>query len=95
MTAPVDLLHKMLAIPSPSGGEDDLARFLEKTMDGLGFAARRDDAGNVIGDIGTGDGPTVMFLSHLDTVDRPLPARMRGGRRRARWWSSGVCRPSG
>ena len=44
-------------------------------MRGLGFACARDEVGNVIGDIGTGDGPTVMLLSHLDTVDRPLAGR--------------------
>ncbi|MBE1536749.1 M20/M25/M40 family metallo-hydrolase [Actinomadura algeriensis] len=80
MIRPVDLLHAMLEIPSPSGREDELARFLEKTMNDLGMAAYRDEAGNVIGDIGTGRGPVVMLLSHLDTVDRPLPARRDGDR---------------
>ncbi|MEU8119887.1 M20/M25/M40 family metallo-hydrolase [Spirillospora sp. NPDC049024] len=80
MSDPVDLLHAMLSIPSPSGREDELARYLEKVMNDLGMAARRDEAGNVIGDIGTGSGPVVMLLSHLDTVDRPLPARREGGR---------------
>ncbi|MEV4255523.1 M20/M25/M40 family metallo-hydrolase [Spirillospora sp. NPDC049652] len=80
MSTPVDLLHAMLAIPSPSGREDELARFLEKAMNDLGLAARRDEAGNVIGDIGAGGGPVVMLLSHLDTVDRPLPARRDGDR---------------
>ncbi|MBO2445645.1 M20/M25/M40 family metallo-hydrolase [Actinomadura barringtoniae] len=73
MNTPVDLLQAMLSIPSPSGREDELARFLEKAMNDLGMAARRDEAGNVIGDIGAGNGPVVMFLGHLDTVDRPLP----------------------
>lgn len=80
MSTPVDLLFDMLAIPSPSGEEDELARFLEKSMNDLGLAARRDEAGNVIGDIGAGSGPVVMFLGHLDTVDRPLPARRDGDR---------------
>jgi LysW-gamma-L-lysine carboxypeptidase len=72
---PEDLLYQMLAIPSLSGHEERLARFLEEAMNGLGFAARRDEVGNVIGDIGTGDGPTIMLLSHLDTVGPPLPPR--------------------
>lgn len=80
MSTPVDLLHAMLSIPSPSGREDELARFLEKAMNDLGLAARRDEAGNVIGDIGAGKGPVVMFLGHLDTVDRPLPVRRDGDR---------------
>ncbi|MFC4909654.1 M20/M25/M40 family metallo-hydrolase [Actinomadura gamaensis] len=80
MSTPVDLLLGMLAIPSPSGREGELARFLEKAMDDLGLAARRDEAGNVIGDVGAGGGPVVMLLSHLDTVDRPLPVRREAGR---------------
>jgi LysW-gamma-L-lysine carboxypeptidase len=80
MRAPIDLLHEMLAVPSPSGAESELAQFLDKAMDELGFATRRDAVGNVIGDIGAGDGPTVMFLSHLDTIDRPLPVRGDGER---------------
>lgn len=80
MSGPVELLHAMLSIPSPSGREDELARYLEKVMNDLGMAAGRDEAGNVIGDIGTGRGPVVMLLSHLDTVDRPLPARREGDR---------------
>ena len=69
----VDLLHDMVAIPSPSGNEQKLALFLQERLSGLGFAARIDGIGNVIADIGTGAGPTVMLLSHLDTVDRPIP----------------------
>jgi [amino group carrier protein]-lysine/ornithine hydrolase len=80
MSPSVDLLHAMLDIPSPSGREDDLARFLEKTMNYLGMAVHRDEVGNVIGDIGTGRGPVVMLLGHLDTVDRPLAARRDGDR---------------
>ncbi len=71
---PDDLLYAMLEIPSLSGDEGRLAAFLAETMGGLGFAARVDEVGNVIGDIGTGDGPTIMLLSHLDTVGPPLPA---------------------
>lgn len=80
MRDPLRLLREMLAIRSPSGDEDELARFLDKHLNEIGFAAYRDEVGNVIGDIGTGDGPTVMFLSHLDTVDLPMPVRSAGGR---------------
>ncbi|MDN3356269.1 M20/M25/M40 family metallo-hydrolase [Actinomadura sp. DC4] len=75
-----DLLQSMLEIPSLSGEEERLARHLERAMAGMGFAARRDEAGNVIGDIGAGGGPTVMLLSHMDTVAPALPARRAGGR---------------
>lgn len=72
---PEDLLFRMLEIPSLSGDEQDLARFLTASMADLGFRARRDEVGNVIGDIGTGDGPVIMLLSHMDTVGPVLPAR--------------------
>lgn len=76
--AAVALLLEMLEVASPSGHEEALAKLLQERMDGLGFASYVDDVGNVVGDIGTGDGPTVMLLSHLDTVDRPLEARHDG-----------------
>jgi len=75
----VDLLHEMLTIASPSGQEQELAAFLAARLAKLGFAERIDEAGNVIGEIGTGDGPTIMLLSHLDTADWPLPVRAEGG----------------
>ena len=75
----VDLLHDMLTIGSPSGQEQELAGFLAARLAKLGFACRIDEVGNVIGEIGTGDGPTIMLLSHLDTADWPLPARAEGG----------------
>jgi len=70
----VELLYEMVAIPSPSGGEAKLAGYLCDRLAGLGFDSRIDEVGNVIADIGTGDGPTLMLLSHLDTVDGPIPA---------------------
>lgn len=72
---PEDLLYGMLEIPSLSGDEERLARFLEEAMAELGFRARRDEAGNVIGDAGNGDGPVIMLLSHMDTVGPVLPTR--------------------
>jgi LysW-gamma-L-lysine carboxypeptidase len=72
---PEDLLQGMLEIPSLSGDEKHLARFLTETMTDLGFRAHRDEAGNVIGDIGSSDGPVIMLLSHMDTVGPMLPPR--------------------
>lgn len=76
----VELLHQMVAIPSPSGDEGELAVFLESAMRGLGMEASVDDAGNVIGETGTGDHPDVLLLGHLDTIDRPMPVRRCDGR---------------
>jgi LysW-gamma-L-lysine carboxypeptidase len=65
----------MLEIASVSGTEQHLARFLVTKMGELGFRVSCDEAGNVIGDIGSGDGPVIMLLSHMDTVGPVLPAR--------------------
>jgi len=74
-----DLLYEMVTIPSPSGAEAALAQHLEAAMHSLGLTAHRDRAGNVIGQIGAGDGPTVMLVGHLDTIDRPMPVSYGGG----------------
>ncbi len=76
--AAIGLLTDMVAIASPSGEEDKIALFLRHHLEGLGFAARIDGAGNLIADIGTRRGPTVMLLSHLDTAGRFLPVRLDG-----------------
>jgi LysW-gamma-L-lysine carboxypeptidase len=72
-SAAADLLQDLVAIPSPSGNEQKLASFLADRLPELGFSTRLDEVGNVIAEIGSGGGPTVMLLSHLDTVDRQIP----------------------
>jgi LysW-gamma-L-lysine carboxypeptidase len=74
----VDLLERMVAIPSPSGSEAALAEFLCDAMTQRGLDAEIDAAGNAIGRTGTGDGPTVMLLGHMDTIAAPLPCARTG-----------------
>jgi LysW-gamma-L-lysine carboxypeptidase len=76
----VGLLRAMLEIPSPSYHETALACELVGWMRELGFAAHVDPAGNVVGEIVRGDGPTVMLLGHIDTIPGDLPVRSVGGR---------------
>lgn len=80
---PVALLHGMLAIPSPSGAETTLAWFLRDQLCAAGVAARVDDVGNLVVRTGTGRGPTVLLLGHLDTVTDdlagPVPVRRQHG----------------
>lgn len=73
------LLRAMVAIPSPSGRERELAEFLADAMSGLGFIARIDAVGNVIGTTGHGDGPVVLLAGHMDTVPGQPPMRLRHG----------------
>jgi LysW-gamma-L-lysine carboxypeptidase len=79
-THAVGLLRRMLELPSPSGQEADLARFLVYAMGELGFRAHLDEAGNAVGETGCGGRPVVMLLSHLDTIPGVLPVRSGAGR---------------
>lgn len=68
----VDFLFNLLKIYSPSGSEDSIAEFIERTIaehdcDRL----RRDKAGNVIAEWGSGK-PVVLLCGHMDTVEGML-----------------------
>ena len=68
MPTEIELLSALVAIPSVSGTEEAIARFLAETAGAAGLAATRDDASVTITvDSGT-PGPTLAFLSHLDVV---------------------------
>ncbi|MBI2303877.1 MAG: hypothetical protein HYU86_03915 [Chloroflexi bacterium] len=62
----------MINIPSRTGEEEDLARFMVDYMAGLELEAfyqhMSERRGNAIGRLrGSGSGPTLMFNGHLDT----------------------------
>jgi succinyl-diaminopimelate desuccinylase len=61
----------LIRIPSPPGGEGEVAARLMREMIALGFHdVRSDEIGNVIGVApGRGESPPVMLCSHLDVVD--------------------------
>jgi succinyl-diaminopimelate desuccinylase len=60
----------LIRIPSPPGGEEQVARRVAQEMRALDFAdVRTDGVGNVIGVVrGAGGGPSIMLSSHLDVV---------------------------
>ena len=64
----IDLLREMVAIPSVSGQETDLAVFVEETARRWGLDVVRDPRGVRIELRGWGVGPTLAFVSHLDVV---------------------------
>ena len=76
----LDLLRRMLEVPSPPYGEQALAELLVEAMSELGLDARIDAAGNAIGETGAGDGPTVYLVGHLDTASGVVPVREDGRR---------------
>ncbi len=73
----VDLLTRMVKIYSPSGSEEEISKFLAAEMEKLGFRVRRDEVGNVIGEIGEGS-PVVLLCGHMDTVEGIVPIRFEG-----------------
>jgi hypothetical protein len=79
-TASVQLLTTMLEIYSPSGKEKEISDFLVEEMERLGFRVRKDEVGNVIGEIGEGK-PVVLLCGHMDTVRRYIPVRVKQGKK--------------
>ncbi len=71
----LDMLYEMLQIYSPSGKEDEMASYIEERLHDLGFVnVRRDKAGNVYGEVGSGE-YTILLCGHMDTVPGYLPVR--------------------
>ena len=70
----VGLCQDLVRIPSPSGCEGILAQFILASMQELDYDETWiDAAGNVIGLVKGGDGPTTMFNGHMDIVDAGNP----------------------
>lgn len=65
----VELARALLRAPSPSCQESPAAEALRAALEDLGYdEALIDRAGNAVGLIRAGDGPTLMLNGHLDTV---------------------------
>jgi acetylornithine deacetylase len=64
----IDLLRELVAIPSLSGEESDLAVFVEETVRRWGLDVVRDANGVRIEVQGWSVGPTLAYVSHLDVV---------------------------
>lgn len=61
-------LRELVALPSPSGGEEAVSRHIVARMEALGYDdAFVDEMGNAVGRIGSGS-TTIVFDSHIDTV---------------------------
>lgn len=93
----ISLAADLIRAPSPSGSESQAAAVLMGAFRDLGFdEAYIDPAGNAIGVFRRGDGPTIMFNGHLDTVPLgdealwphpPLSGIVSDGR----LWGRGAC----
>ncbi|MEM7737201.1 MAG: [LysW]-lysine hydrolase [Deinococcota bacterium] len=77
--APLPLLQQAVSIPSPSGHEHEVAEFLVSQLATFASDAFVDDAGNAVGQVGTGP-LQVTFLGHIDTVAGNVPVRVEDGK---------------
>lgn len=70
MIDPLDIATRLIAIPSLSGAEGDVADEIENLMRSAGFRqVWRDSLGSVIGIAGPDEGgPAVLFDGHMDVV---------------------------
>jgi succinyl-diaminopimelate desuccinylase len=70
--------QRLIQTPSMSGQEGDVAALVRAEMERLGYdEVWIDRAGNVVGRLVGGDGPSLMFNGHIDHVDAGDPARWR------------------
>ena len=73
-------LEGLLVIPSLSGEEDAFAEHLASEMARLGYRVRRDEVGNVVGELGAPDAErTIVLLGHMDTVPGSISVRRADG----------------
>jgi acetylornithine deacetylase len=64
----IDLLARMVSIPSVSGEEEALATYVEQTARSWGLDPTRDEVGVRVDVRGRRPGPTLALVSHLDVV---------------------------
>jgi len=75
----IHFLAELLSAYSPSGKEQTVAEILRKEMSALGYNVKRDEVGNIIGEIGEGS-LAILLCGHMDTVPGYIPVRMADGR---------------
>lgn len=73
----LEFLKSLIRTPGLSSHEKDVAQLVEQHLRSGGIESiERDPAGNVIARIGNGNGPTLLYDAHMDTVypsDEPWP----------------------
>ncbi len=75
----IALLRDLVARYSPSTQEREAVTFLVEAMDRRGLRAYVDEAGNAVGEAGSGK-PHIALVGHIDTVPGIVPEREETGR---------------
>jgi LysW-gamma-L-lysine carboxypeptidase len=73
----IDLLTKLVSIPSPSLHEAKASAYLAGWMNARGLKAHVDEAGNAVGTKGNGPNE-ILLLGHIDTFPGEIPIRREG-----------------
>lgn len=75
----VSFLRTCIEYYSPSGEEKEYSEFLARFLEKFNFRVEFDKVGNLIAQKGTGK-PTLLFVSHLDTIPGMLPVMEKEGK---------------
>lgn len=86
-----NFLKRCLEIYSPSGQEKEFSEFIASFLKDHGFKVTFDNVGNVIAEKGSGK-PTLLLVSHLDTIPGELPVIVKNGKLYGR--GAVDCKPS-
>lgn len=73
----IDLLTKLVSIPSPSRHERKASTYLAGWLNAHGLKAYVDEVGNAVGIKGSGD-REILLLGHIDTFPGEVPLRREG-----------------
>ncbi len=76
-TRAVELLRRLVSIPSLSGREQEASRFLAEWLERQGARAFVDEAGSAVGQFGSGP-REILLLGHIDTFPGHIPVRIEG-----------------
>ncbi len=76
-TQAIDLLTKLVSIPSPSTHEAKASTYLAGWMNAHGLTTYVDEAGNAVGVKGGGP-QEILLLGHIDTFPGEVPVRREG-----------------
>jgi len=63
----VGALQELIRIPSVTGNEGTIAKFVQNDLEGFGIPTATDEVGNVYAEVGSGR-KSLMLNAHLDTV---------------------------
>jgi LysW-gamma-L-lysine carboxypeptidase len=74
----IDLLERLVSIPSPTGEEDEAVAFMQRQARADGFRVIADPVGNFVAEAGHGS-RLLLFVGHIDTVPGEVPVRRENG----------------